>query len=122
MSDFDAVVDRYLAVWNEPDPEARRQAVRDAFADDVRYVDPMAAVEGHDELNGLIGAMRQQFPGHTLTVGGPVDGHHEQVRFTWNLAAGDNEPLVVGFDVAELDADGRIRRVLGFIDKAPTAG
>jgi hypothetical protein len=42
------------------------------------------------------------------------------VRFTWNLApATSADPLVVGFDVAELDADGRINRVLGFIDKAP---
>ncbi|WP_249997975.1 nuclear transport factor 2 family protein [Actinoplanes sp. M2I2] len=121
MSDFDALVDRYLAVWNEPDPVTRRKAVDDLFADDVRYVDPLAAVEGRAALDGLIGAVQQQFPGHTLTVGGPVDGHHDQVRFTWNLAAGAGDPLVVGFDVAELDAGGRIRRVHGFLDKVPAA-
>jgi hypothetical protein len=50
-----------------------------------------------------------------------VDGHHDQARFTWNLGPAGEEPPVVGFDVAELDADGRIQRVLGFIDKAPVA-
>ncbi|MCY1138838.1 nuclear transport factor 2 family protein [Actinoplanes sp. Pm04-4] len=119
MTDFDALVDRYLAVWNEPDDATRRKAVDDLFADDIRYVDPLAAVEGREALNGLIGAVRQQFPGHTFTPGGPVDGHHDQVRFTWTLAAGPGDPPVIGFDVAELDAGGRIRRVLGFLDKAP---
>jgi hypothetical protein len=120
MSDYDAVVDRYLAVWNEPDEAARRAAVDELFADGVSYVDPLAAVEGRAALDALLGAVRQQFPGHAFTVGGPVDGHHDQVRFTWNLASATSaDPLVVGFDVAELDADGRINRVLGFIDKAP---
>ncbi|MBM2615421.1 nuclear transport factor 2 family protein [Actinoplanes sp. LDG1-06] len=119
MSDFDAVVDRYLAVWNEPDAAARRAAIDDVFAAGIRYVDPLAAVEGRDALDALIGAARQQFPGLTFAPGGPVDGHHDQVRFTWTLGPAGTDPLVVGFDVAELDADGRIRQVLGFIDKAP---
>ncbi|MGK5684431.1 nuclear transport factor 2 family protein [Actinoplanes sp. URMC 104] len=119
MSDFDAVVDRYLAVWNQAEPAARRKALDELFADGVRYVDPIAAVEGRDALDALIGAVHQQFPGHAFTPGGPVDGHHDQVRFTWNLAADGGEPVVVGFDVAELDADGRISRVLGFLDRAP---
>jgi hypothetical protein len=119
MSDFDSVVDRYLAVWNDTDPVARRKRIDDLFADDVRYVDPMASVTGRDALDGLIGAAQQQFPGLTFSPGGPVDAHHDQARFTWNLGTVPGEPLVVGFDVAELDADGRIRQVLGFLDKVP---
>jgi hypothetical protein len=65
--------------------------------------------------------VHQQFPGFVFTSGGPVDAHHEQARFTWNLGVPGEEPPVIGFDVAELDADGRIQRVLGFIDKAPAA-
>jgi hypothetical protein len=119
MSDFDAVVDRYLAVWNEPDAATRRAAIDDVFADGVRYVDPLAAVEGRDALDALIGAARQQFPGFSFASGGPVDGHHDQVRFTWTLGPAGAEPPVAGFDVAELDGDGRIRQVFGFIDRAP---
>jgi hypothetical protein len=121
MSDFDSMVERYLAVWNETDPAARRAAIDDVFADGVRYVDPLAAVDGRDALDGLIGAVQQQFPGLTFAPGGAADGHHDQARFTWNLGPAGGEPLVVGFDVASLDGDGRIREVLGFIDKAPAA-
>ena len=119
MTDFTTVVDRYLAVWNEPDEPTRRKAVDDLFADNIRYVDPLAAVEGREALTALIGAVQQQFPGHTFAPAGPVDGHHDQVRFTWALTATPGDPLVIGFDVAELDTDGRIHQVLGFIDKAP---
>lgn len=119
MTDFNAVMDRYLAVWNEPDATTRRKAVDDLFADGIRYVDPLAAIEGREALTALIGAVQEQFPGHTFALGGPLDAHHDQMRFTWTLTAGPGEPLVIGFDVAELDADGRIRQVLGFIDKAP---
>jgi SnoaL-like domain len=121
MSDFDIVVQRYLAAWNETDPQRRRAAIEEAFTDDIRYVDPLAAVEGHAALDGLIGAVQGQFPGLVFTPGGTVDAHHQQARFTWHLGPAGEEPVVIGFDVAELGADGRIRTVLGFIDQAPAA-
>ncbi|MEU8615828.1 nuclear transport factor 2 family protein [Actinoplanes sp. NPDC048791] len=121
MSDFDIVVQRYLAAWNETDPQSRRAAIEEAFTADIRYVDPLAAVEGHAALDGLIGAVQAQFPGWAFTPGGPVDAHHEQARFTWHLGPAGEKPVVIGFDVAELGADGRIRTVLGFIDQAPAA-
>jgi hypothetical protein len=121
MSDFDSLVEQYLAAWNETDPAARRTAIDALFADDISYVDPMAAVRGRDQLDGLIGAVHQQFPGFVFAPDGPVDAHHGQARFTWALGRPGEEPAVIGFDVAELGADGRIQRVLGFIDKAPAA-
>jgi hypothetical protein len=119
MSDFDTIVQRYLAAWNETDPDRRRAAVEDVFAADVRYVDPLAAVEGHAALDGLIGAVQAQFPGLVFSSGGPVDAHHQQARFTWHLGPAGQDPIVVGFDVAELGPDGRIRTVLGFLDQVP---
>lgn len=121
MRDFDTLVQRYLAAWNETDPDRRRAAVEDVCTADVRYVDPLAAVQGHAALDGLIGAVRDQFPGLVFTLGGPVDAHHEQMCFTWHLGPAGQEPIAVGFDVAELGPDGRIRTVLGFIDQAPAA-
>ncbi len=122
MSDFDTMVQRYLATWNETDPGRRRAAVEEIFSADIRYVDPIAAVEGRAALDGLIGAVQGQFPGFVFRSGGPVDAHHEQARFTWHLGPAGQEPVVIGFDVAELGPDGRIRTVLGFIDKAPALG
>jgi hypothetical protein len=121
MSDFDTVVKQYLAMWNETDPDARRAIADGICAPDVTYVDPIAAVEGRDAFHALIGAAQGQFPGHVFSPGGPVDGHHDQARFTWHLGLPGEDPLVIGFDVVVLAPDGRIRTVLGFLDKVPTA-
>ena len=40
---------------------------------------------------------------------------------TWALGPVAAEPLVIGFDVAERDPDGKLRTVLTFLDKVPTA-
>jgi hypothetical protein len=119
MSDFDKVVDRYLAMWNQTDPAARRALIHETCTNDVTYVDPLAAVAGHDGLDGLIAAAQGQFPGLVFTPGGLLDGHHDVARFTWYLGPPGAEPLVEGFDVVEVADDGRIRTVRGFLDKVP---
>ena len=115
----DAAIEQYLAAWNETDPAARRAAIEKVFAADVRYVDPVAVAEGHEALDGVIAAVQEQFPGHVFTAGGPVDAHHDQARFTWHLGRPGEESLVIGSDVAVFAPDGRIRTVLGFLDKVP---
>jgi len=116
------IVERYIAAWNEKDARRRRELVGALWAPDGRYTDPLADARGPEEIAGLIGAVQQQFPDFTFTLGGPVDAHHDQARFTWHLgpaSGGEAEPVVVGFDVAVLDGDGHIGSVYGFLDKVP---
>jgi hypothetical protein len=119
MRDFNAIAERYIATWNEADPELRRKAIDELWAEDGRYVDPLAVAEGRAAIDATIGAVRAQFPGFVFQLAGPVDGHHDQARFTWELVQPGAEALVVGFDVAVLDEEGRLRTVLGFLDKVP---
>lgn len=119
MTATPAVADRYLAAWNETDPDARRAAVAEVFSDDVRYTDPMAEVRGAESLAATIGAVQAQFPGFVFRLAGPADAHHHQVRFTWELGPEGSEAPIVGSDVVVLDADGRIGTVLGFLDRVP---
>jgi hypothetical protein len=49
-----------------------------------------------------------------------VDAHHNVARFRWELVPAEGgEPVAIGFDVAITDGDGRLGRVIGFLDKAP---
>jgi len=116
------IIERYIATWNETNPEARRGLVDSLWAADGSYTDPLADAHGREEIDGLIGAVQDQFPDFVFTLGGPVDAHHNQARFSWHLGpAADAEPVVIGFDVAILDEDGQIRSVHGFLDKVPAA-
>ena len=112
-------VQRYIAAWNETEPQARRRAVAALFTEDARYVDPLVDVRGHDGIEAAIVAVHDQFPGWVFRLAGPVDAHHDQVRFTWSLGPEGEEPPVIGSDVAVTDGDGCFARVSGFLDRVP---
>jgi SnoaL-like domain len=116
---MDDVITRYLDCWNETDPAARRKLIGDVWTADGRYIDPLADAYGRDAIDATIAAVQGQFPGLVFTLAGPVDTHHRQARFQWGLGPAGAEPLVVGFDVAVTDEDGKIATVLGFLDKVP---
>ncbi|MEW2359184.1 nuclear transport factor 2 family protein [Spirillospora sp. NPDC029432] len=119
MSDMNELVERYLAAWNETDAAARRAALAEVFAEDAVYTDPLVSVQGRDGLDATIAAVQGQFGGLVFSLGGAVDAHHDIARFTWHLGPEGGEPVVIGFDVAAVGGDGRIRQVLGFLDKVP---
>jgi ketosteroid isomerase-like protein len=115
------LVERYLDTWNEADPQTRRAAVAAVWAEEGEYVDPLATVYGPDQISNLIGAVQQQAPGHVFRLlDDNVDAHHNVVRFSWELVPeAGGESVAVGFDVAVTADDGRIRNVVGFLDKTP---
>ncbi|TMR25210.1 nuclear transport factor 2 family protein [Actinomadura geliboluensis] len=119
MSDVTELVQRYLAAWNETDAAARQAVLADVFAEDAVYTDPLASVQGRDGLDATIAAVQAQFRGLVFSLGGAVDAHHDIARFTWHLGPEGGEPVVIGFDVAVIGEDGRIRQVLGFLDRVP---
>jgi hypothetical protein len=119
MTSYDDLAQRYIDTWNETDPSARRAAVDQLYTEDARYIDPLAVAEGPEAIASMIGAVQQQFPDFRFRLAGPVDGHHDQARFGWELGPAGSPAPIVGFDVAVSDASGRIRTVLGFLDKVP---
>ena len=113
------VIERYIACWNQTDPGLRRKLIDEVWAPGASYTDPLGEAAGHDAIDAMIAEAQQQFPGFSFTLLGPVDSHHRQGRFTWGLGPDGAEPVVIGFDVAVTGDDGRLTRVLGFLDKVP---
>ena len=123
LDDLSVPAQRYLDAWNQTDPAARRQAVEALYTEDARYVDPLVDARGHEAIDATIAAAQAQFPGSVFRLAGRVDAHHDVARFTWELvpadALDDAEAPVVGFDVAVTDGHGRLRAVVGFLDRVP---
>jgi len=113
------LVDKYIASWNETNPERRRALIGHLWAADGSYTDPLADVSGRDQIDAVIAGAQQMFPGMVFSLGGPVDANHNQVRFSWHLGPAGAEPVVIGFDVAVVNGDGQLQSVHGFLDKVP---
>ena len=115
-----SAVARYFEAWNAGEPEARAKAVAAAWSPEGSYTDPLADVSGHEQIAAVITAAREQFPGFSFRLTGAVDGHHDTARFSWELVSeADGAAPVAGSDVITLDGEGRIRAVLGFLDRVP---
>lgn len=122
MTDTNAVVRRYVEIWNQPDGALRAKAAAELLTADCRFVDPIADVSGPDGLAAVIGGVHERFPGHRIRPVGEVDAHHDVLRFTWELVPdGGDESVVIGTDVLALTADGLVGAVSGFFDKVPAA-
>ena len=117
--DLPALVDTHLAAWTEPDAERRAELVRLVWSPTGRLSDPPAEATGHDGLDALFTTLQGQFPGHRFRRTSGVDAHHGLLRFAWELVGPDGGVALAGLDVAALDADGRLARVVGFFGDLP---
>jgi SnoaL-like protein len=119
MTDFAALAASYIDCWNERDPAARKAAVDKLWAPGARYTDPLADALGRASIEATVAAAQQQFPAFEFRLAGPVDGHHDQCRFSWELGPAGEQAPIAGFDVATVGPDGTLERVLGFLDRVP---
>src|SRR5947209_2069124 len=114
------LIERYLAAFNETDPNRRRELLESLYTSDSTYTDPHVDLRGPDQIDSFIAQTQERFPGVTFTLGGPVDAHHDQARFQWQAGPAEQPDQFVGFDVIVAD-ERRIRSVYGFMDAAPAS-
>jgi SnoaL-like domain len=118
MTQLTAVVDGYIAMWNETDPARRRSLIEQTWTEDGSYVDPNAEVSGADGIDALVAAVQEQFPGHRFVLASGPEVHHDRARFTWQLVGEGGDAVATGMDVAVVADDGRLRDVTGFLEAA----
>ena len=73
---------------------------------------------GLRQIGQLIGGVHDRFPGFRFALLEEPDGHGDHVRFSWSLGPVGSERPIKGSDVIELD-EGRIAKVIGFLDLVP---
>ena len=135
--DLNALTERYVAVWNEPDKECRHAAVRKLWAADAVHVlqppqEMRQAAErlgfdrlflqarGHDALELRVTRAYEEFvaPGtFVFRSRGDADRLHNVVKFRWEMvpcAGGD--AAGVGLEILMLGADGRVVSDYQFIE------
>lgn len=135
MRDHNELAQRYVAVWNEPDQDARRTAVRELWAEDGAHVlrPPEEVVgrarglglaatfeaHGHEQLELRVRLAYEEFvaPGE-FTFRGHDDATRlrDVVLFSWTMVSTrDGAVAGAGTEVLVLGTDGRIRADYQFI-------
>ena len=104
MTDPQDIAARYLACWNERDPERRRALLAALWTEDATYCDPLMRAEGREGIAALIEGVQARFPGFRFAPAGRAEGFADRLRFSWRLGpegAGEAAP-VEGTDFAVL--------------------
>jgi hypothetical protein len=105
-------VDRYVALWNEPDAEVRRRMIEDLWAPDgANYTQSMQAV-GFDALDVRVTSAYEAYVGsgkYSFRPHLPPVGHHGVVKVTWEMVTVPAEEIAsIGIEFLVLDDQGRI--------------
>ncbi|WP_280412422.1 hypothetical protein [Nocardia asiatica] len=124
--------ERYVALWNEPDVEARRRQIRRLWSEDgaqvlvdppqamrealaaLAFPVPTVEIRGYEALDRRVDRAYDEFvaPGeHVFTADGPaVRLSVDLIGITWHMVTKAGGAVVGGgYDVIALDDDGRIR-------------
>ena len=110
-TELDTFVDRYLAMWNEPDADRRRALVEELWAPSAINATATLEAVGHDEITARVTRAFDAFVGtgeHRFEEHRPYAAHHGAVRVWWQMVRTDGAVAAAGQEFLVLDGDGRI--------------
>lgn len=134
MTNPNELADRYVAIFNEPDPERRHAAVRALWSEggvqvlnpprEVREaaatlaMSPIFESRGHAELEARVTRAYEQFNAkYEFRRSGEAARLQDVLTFRWEAVLRDSgEPDGAGRHVFMLDPDGRIRLDYLFVE------
>ena len=109
---IDRVAGRYVAVWSEPDPGLRRDAIAALWAEDGAELVESAQFRGHEELEARVAEAYEEFVANrkfAVTSANDATGHHGAITFTIQLVTGDGDLAWAARVFLILDEDDLIR-------------
>jgi hypothetical protein len=131
VTDLQDLIDRYVALWNQPDADARRKAIRELWTEDGAHVllsppqeireaaarmafpAPSLQMHGHEALDARVTGAYQEFIARgefSFRAGRHAARLGNIVTFSWEMVPiGGGEPAGAGPDILVLDDDGRIQ-------------
>jgi hypothetical protein len=136
MHDPTELADRYVAFWNEPDPDRRRAATEALWTEDaVHTLQPPEEVVAIASRPGIGLTARLEARGHAELVARATSAHDEfiagngcsfrhrgdarrvadVVSFSWEMLSPEGEPIGGGNEFIVTAPDGRILRDIQFV-------
>ena len=131
------LADRYVGVWNEPSPDARRRLIRELWAEDAEHLlqppremreaaeqlgfeSPRLEARGYSALELRVTRAYEDFvaPGQFVFRARPnAERLRDHVKFNWEMVStADSSVAAVGLNVLVMNEEDRIRMDCTFIE------
>ncbi|MEV7719607.1 nuclear transport factor 2 family protein [Streptomyces sp. NPDC088184] len=123
MSSSTGLVDRYIAAWNEKDPERRRQAVETIWAEDALYANTGQEFRGREGVETAVREAYEEFvaKGFVFRLHSSSQ-NHDALRITWDMVpSAGGPPAARGTEYLTLGADGLVRTDHQFPEELPAS-
>lgn len=117
MTDVTTVIDRYFTLWTEPDAARRQDLIAQTFTEDVSYVTPQFAVQGHAGIANMAKELGEHLVGYRFLRASDVEAHNDRARVGWEVIPPEGAVrFAAGVNFCEFAPDGRISAIAGFTD------
>jgi hypothetical protein len=120
MSQAEDLANRYIHIWNETDPAARRAQVAALWIETGTHYVKVREVHGHADLETRVATSHQTNVverNYRFEATGDVEQLRDLVKFKWHMVPqAGGAVAATGSIVALLAADGRIRVDYQFVD------
>jgi hypothetical protein len=119
VSKHQDLVERYIAVWHEPDTSKRRSAIETIWTPEGAHYSPTLEARGYDELAARVLRSHNRWvveQHYAFRSTGDVHAHHDAITFTWEMYDRESGAIEsVGQDFLVLAPDGRARAIYQFV-------
>jgi hypothetical protein len=134
--DAEALAGRYMALWNEPDPDLRRRTIAELWTEGGTHIlqppeemreiaarpgiglAAMLEARGHAEIEARVASAYEHWvdsEGLSFRGRDDVERLGDIVKFHWEAIDQAGEVVAVGLNFLVLAADGRIERDYTFV-------
>lgn len=123
--DAQSLADRYVAVWNETDPDRRRQQIAQLWVPEGRHYVGERKAHGYEALEVRITGSHDKNVrdgGYRFRAANDARALSDIVTFHWEmLPSGRDEVVARGLEILLLDDSGRILVDYQFVDPRQAA-
>lgn len=120
---IEQLVERYVALWNEPDIDRRRREIVALWAPDGIHYAKAHTCQGYLALEQRVTGSydRSIKPGvNVFCRAGAIDAHHNVARFAWHMKRRESGMIAAtGMEIFVLSEDGHIQADYQFIEPDP---
>ncbi len=123
MTSTNELINGYVALWNESDPQRRRARIAELWAGDGVHFTRSLEARGYDAIEARVADAYRKWvaaEGFVFRPYGAADDPHHGVRFGWQMVpARGGEIAAVGTVFIVRGSDGRILCDYQFDDPTP---